>query len=104
MSTSSRLGFQFSLFVIPRKQESRINSEMQKLLDIRLRGYDRVVEFIFLVGSCSLCSRFAYFRFASRRVLSTIPEGDTKYFLLLPRPSTLVTFIFPRHSTLCYFH
>lgn len=56
MSNSSKLGFQFSLLVIPApyplrgklQQESKIISEMQKLLDTRLRGYDRLAEFIFL--------------------------------------------------------
>jgi hypothetical protein len=32
-----------------RKQESRIKSKTQELLDTRLRGYDRMVEFIFLI-------------------------------------------------------
>jgi hypothetical protein len=35
--------------VIPAKQESKIKSKTQKLLDTRLRGYDRMVEFIFLI-------------------------------------------------------
>ena len=47
-------------------------------LDTRFRGYDGTVGFVFLFGSCSLCSHFAYFRFAWRRGVSTIPDGDTK--------------------------
>ena len=37
-----------------------------------------MVAFVLIFGSSSLCSHFAYFRFASRRGVSTIPEGDTK--------------------------
>jgi len=47
-------------------------------LDTRFRGYDGMVGFVLVFGSCSLRSHFAYFRFASRRGVSTIPDGDTK--------------------------
>jgi adenylate cyclase len=49
----------------------------KNLLDTRIRGYDGTFEFVLVFGSCSLCSHFVYFRFASRRGVSSILNSYT---------------------------
>jgi len=65
-------------FVIPAEAGIQERIWKKNPLDTRFRGYDRMVAFVSVFGSCSLCSHFAYFRFAWGRGVSTIPDGDTK--------------------------
>jgi hypothetical protein len=54
----------FLFFVIPAEAGIQKRIWEKKALDTRFRGYDAMVGWIFLFGSCSFCSHFAYFRFA----------------------------------------
>ena len=74
-STPSR--FQFHLIVIPAEAGIQNNNRKEKFLDTRFREYDKIKQLVSRFGSCSLCSHFAQFPFASRRGVPTIPEGDT---------------------------
>jgi hypothetical protein len=61
------------------KQESRNNGcKIAKHLDTRFREYDEWGGSALRLSSCSLYSRFAYSRFASRQGASTIPDRDSQ--------------------------